>query len=404
MKNSDLDTAIAAVVADGNCSGCGLCVTLATGYEMRLDAAGFLRPTRAGPTGSRSAADAVVRFERSCPGRRVNAAHPPGARRHPAFGPVVRGFAGWARDPALRYAGASGGVLSALSGWLLSRAADPRVVAAAMDPEEPRRTRTSRIRTPEEVLSHAGSRYAPVANAALAVNLHACDVFVGKPCEVSAVRASGPADDSPLLLSFFCAGTPSQHATNNLVTDLGLAPDEPLTELWYRGRGWPGRFTAVTESGRSVSASYDVAWGESLGRALQWRCRICPDGVGESADLVAADLWERDASGQPDFTEHDGLSALLARTERGAKLLQEALDAGVIDGAELNLSDLEGVQQFQLHRRDSIAARLAGQASTRATIPHFRGFGLLRRTRPRPFVRTLRRARRQYRSVRGPSS
>ena len=76
--------------------------------------------------------------------------------------------------------------------------------------------------------------------------------------------------------------------------------------------------------------SYDESWGGVLGPATHWRCKLCADGVGESADVVAADLWRVDERGYPVFTEGPGSSALIARTERGLEAVRAAAAAGAL--------------------------------------------------------------------------
>ncbi len=371
-----LDRAVRQVVADGLCSGCGACTLLDAGLTMQPSTAGFLRPVRTGPAAS-GPAD-VRTFDRTCPGRTVRAQRTPGSRRHDVLGPVAGCWEAWATDPELRRQGSSGGVLSALQAWLVETG---QVVAstAAAAAREPRTTVAVTITTRQEALAAAGSRYAPVAVCAQTSALEPGTSTVGKPCEVAALRALvGHGEQSPLLLSFFCAGTPSAHATGQVLAQLGVDADEPLTELWYRGHGWPGRFTARTRSGREVSTSYEESWGSTLGRAVQWRCKICPDGIGESADITAGDLWHADEHGYPVFTESDGVSALVARTPRGLDVVRRAIAAGVIGARPVDPDTVAGVQPLQRARRQTLAGRLAGARLAGARVPRFRGFGLLR--------------------------
>ena len=165
----------------------------------------------------------------------------------------------------------------------------------------------------------------------------------GKPCEISALRAADLTEQPPLLLSFFCAGTPSQDATEKLVSDLGGPLVDRLTSLRYRGEGWPGRFVATFDGGK-VSADYEQSWGSTLGPATQWRCKICPDGIGESADVVAADSWDTDARGYPVFDEGAGQSALIARTPRGVAAVLAAEAAGFLTLRELDPQTLLAAQ------------------------------------------------------------
>lgn len=408
---SALDREISRVVAAGNCSGCGLCTRLDSGLEMRLDDDGFARPQRTG-TGE-TAADAVRTFRAACPGVTVSAQRPEGSTRHPTMGPVVQAWAGWAADPEIRHRGSSGGVLTALAAWLVATGEAPAVIAAAASETQPRRTVSITLTTRAQALAAAGSRYGPVSNAAAQQSAPAPGAIIGKPCEVSALRAAqsrpqGAADPNvatpaaapPLLLSFFCAGTPSQLATDALAAELGVARESPVRELWYRGRGWPGRFTVVPESGQSVSTSYDESWGQHLGRAVQWRCKICPDGVGESADVSAADLWDADERGYPSFEEGEGVSAIVARTRRGHELVLRAIEAGILVVRPLDIERLAAVQPLQNDRRQTLVGRLLGTRLAGGSVPRYRGFSLWRLAAPR-WRETLRVARGSWRRRRG---
>jgi len=199
---------------------------------------------------------------------------------------------------------------------------------------------------------------------------------VGKPCEVSALRRLN-ADGNPLIMSFFCAGTPSARATDTLLRNLGVEDEANVDELWYRGRGWPGRFTARSR-GTEVNADYESSWGSTLGPTTQWRCKICPDGVGESADIVAADYWTVDDRGYPVFIEGDGVSALIARTQTGLDTVLRAAAAGVIHLETIEMDSLDRVQPLQRERRRYLAARLLGSRLAGRSVPRYRGFSLLR--------------------------
>ncbi len=193
------------------------------------------------------------------------------------------------------------------------------------------------------------------------------------------------------MLSFFCAGTPSQHATDALLAELGVEAHDEVGTLRYRGRGWPGRFTA-TSGGRTVSADYDASWGSTLGPATQWRCKVCADGVGESADIVSADAWESDEHGYPSFVDGDGVSALIARTERGRRTILEAAAAGAIMLEPLAVERLADAQPLQTQRRRFLGARLLGSLLAGRRPPRYPGFALLRLSAaaPRTALRVLR--------------
>ncbi|MGC5172275.1 Coenzyme F420 hydrogenase/dehydrogenase, beta subunit C-terminal domain [Micromonospora sp. DT81.3] len=390
------------VVARDACSGCGMCTRLDSGLEMRLDAGGHLRPVEARPASESPGAEAA--FDASCPGVRVSAQKPRGAERHPLLGSAFGVWEAWATDSEIRYAGSSGGALTALHAWLVTSGRAARVTGAAADPLNPRRSVPVTITTRAEALEAAGSRYAPVAALSNPDVLAPGSAVSGKPCEISAMRAAVGAlgGEPPLLLSFFCAGTPSQGATDRLLDRLGIGPDEKVDAMRYRGNGWPGRFAARAGE-TEVDADYEESWGSTLGPTTQWRCKVCPDGVGESADIVSADSWATDERGYPVFVEGAGVSALIARTTRGLAVIEEAIAEGVLEVRPLAMPHLADAQPLQTARRRYLLARLWGSRFAGRVPPRYTGFELARLGLPHPrqFVRVLRGTYRRVRTARG---
>jgi coenzyme F420 hydrogenase subunit beta len=349
---------------------------------MSIDGEGFSRPSArtrfAEPVDAATDRARARWFGDICPGVAVRRPAEVG-HRDAIFGTTRAVWAGHASDPRLRHVGSSGGLLSALTAWLLESGQALRVVAAAADGEHPAVSRSVSLRSPAEVAEAAGSRYAPVSTAANPDVMLSDSAVVAKPCEASALRGlwGQRGIDPPLLLSFFCAGVPSQNATENLVRRLGLDPAD-LAGLRYRGHGWPGRFTATSRDGRQVGCSYQQSWGAALGPTMQWRCKICVDGVGELSDLTAGDLWDTDDRGYPLFAEAQGVSVLIARTARGEAVARAAVDAGVIDVQPVDLSRVYAAQPYQVERRSTLAGRLLGARLAGHPLPRYQGFGLLR--------------------------
>lgn len=342
-----------------------------------------MRPEVAPGVGKSRADDraAAALFARVCPGMNVKAGRHAGAVRHPILGPIHGIWAAWATDPDIRRLGSSGGTLTALAAWMVDNGHAQQVTGARRD-QDPRRTVSVSITTKDEAIASAGSRYAPCSNAAMPGATDPNGAFIGKPCEATALRslASARGAESPLLMSFFCAGTPSQAATNALVRELGIGDSTGLKDLWYRGRGWPGNFTVIPESGDVASTSYNDSWGRALGPNVQWRCRLCPDGVGESADIAAGDFWRANEDGYPDFTEGEGVSVLIARSSRGLDVIRRAVEDGVLELAHIDVDDVLKVQPYQVQRRRYLLGRLLGTLLTGTAVPRYRGFGLIRFT------------------------
>lgn len=376
MSTDPLRKAVADVVTTGRCSGCGACARLDSRIDLQLDANGYARPlVGAGPALPHDEqARRAARFSASCPGVSVTASARP---RHALFGGALGVWQAWASDEVARFEGSSGGAITALNQWLLSTGQAVRVLGMSDRVRHPTQSAPRAAVDATQVVGLAGSRYAPSPSLAHGEALDAKTVAVGKPCEAAALRGLSAEGPRPLIISFFCAGVPSQGATDRLASDLGVPANE-ATELRYRGRGWPGNFTVRGADGTEASVTYDESWGRALGPTVQWRCKLCPDGVGESADIVAGDYWESDARGYPIFAEGDGRSVVIARTPRGLKVVQDALAAGVLEGQPLVLDALVPVQPLQVERRTVLLGRLIGARAAGVRVPVYRGFGLWR--------------------------
>lgn len=309
-----------------------------------------------------------------CPGRRVDApVVEDGGKVHPVFGRNLGVWEGWSTDAEIRHAGSSGGVLTTISLFLNQTTLKPAQMVA-MDVAQPTRSVPVRIMNRDEALEAAGSRYAPVSVGA--EQWSGTSSLTGKPCEVSAVSAACRDSERPVLLSFFCAGTPSQFATDKLVEGLGHDP-ESVVGTRYRGDGWPGNFVVSSADGTRSTRSYEESWGDVLGRQLQGRCKICVDGTGESADISVGDYWASDESGYPKFEDGDGRSVVIARTTRGLRVLERCVGSGLIELRPISLDNVTKIQPLQVKRRLTLPGRLLGRVITGQKVPNYRGYELL---------------------------
>jgi len=376
-----LAKAINRVVKNDNCSGCGGCALISKRVVMDLDSEGFMRP-RVKPLSHESLTVAKRQsevFDSMCPGIRITAPKHLGAKTHSIFGQYFSTWEASAIDPVIRHAGSSGGVLTALSAWLLDTGQVKSMSGAGADTSSPSRTVSVKITTRDQALSASGSRYAPVATLTTWQD-HPAAGLVAKPCEVSAAvqlhQATNSQAEMPITLSFFCAGTPSQDATDDLITSLGITPARAAS-VRYRGNGWPGRFAVESSTGEKASLTYDESWGNHLGRKLQWRCKTCVDGTGAHADISVGDLWQADANGYPTFIDTPGNSIAIARTSRGDSLLRAAAAAGIIALSPVDPDVAAAIQPLQRQRRTTILGRLAGRRISGHHIPIYRGYNLV---------------------------
>ena len=149
---------------------------------------------------------------------------------------------------------------------------------------------------------------------------------------------------------------PNFRKTGDLLDELGLREDE-ISLLRYRGYGNPGRTRIETRDGRAFEKTYLEMWEEESQWCIQNRCKICPDAIGEVADVAAADYWPGGAPSGEDA----GFNSMIARTPVGRDLLRDAEAAGAIRIVrELTMRDMDDTQPHQVRKKESVWARLAG--------------------------------------------
>lgn len=394
------------VVGSGSCSGCGLCASVVAPDKIRMVPSAELqwRPAVAQPL----SADELQRFNATCPGvSLVHDAPAPSERIDPIWGRVLGCYTGYAADPVVRHQGSSGGVITALAQFLLRTGQVDGVSQNAASSSEPTGNEVQFSRGRDDVLRAAGSRYGPASALSRVEEMLSGGqtfAFVGKPCEVAALRALGRIDarvgrQVPYLLSFMCAGTPSGLGTQALLAAMGVTPEQ-VANFRYRGDGWPGKARAVTHAGEAFEMDYNQSWGTILNRHLQFRCKICPDGTGEFADLVCADAWYG-KDGYPDFAERDGRSLILVRTPRGAQLLADAVAAGDVRTEVLDLREVAAMQPYQVERKRMVLGRLLAARAAQGHAPVTRRLRLVAAARQASVGAFLRSAAGTFRRAKG---
>ena len=373
--------ALARVARGKLCTGCGLCAAIAPqAVSMVTEPPGYARPQQ-----SASLAAAEERaIAAACPGLVIDETSPAKPPiDDPLWGPAWFVGTGFATDAILRHQASSGGVLSILLVHALETGLVDFVVQTGADAAIPTGNATRASTSYADILAAAGSRYtasSPLADLETWLARPGRFAFVGKPCDVTALRArarSDPRVDAkvPLMLAFFCAGIPSAAGTGRILDHLGVDPED-VTAFRYRGDGWPGYATATLRDGTTRRMSYADSWGDILSKQVQFRCKICPDATGNVADIACADAWYGDEKGYPSFDEQDGRSLVIARTSVGNALLNEARAAGRLEITPLAIAEIARMQPAQARRKKQILSRLAAMAVAGRPVPRYRGLKL----------------------------
>jgi len=360
--NGNTSKTMSRVLRGQLCTGCGLCAGVSSGaIEMETVAPGYSRPKQIAPVDTQTEHAIAT----ACPGNHIAPWEKDSRERDLYWGPYIQCLTGNANAPDVRHAGSSGGAISALAMHALEIGLVERVLHVTADPEKPTRNILKWSETPQQVIEDAGSRYAsssPLAEIETALSEGRKFLFIGKPCDISALRQLATTDARvdalvPVMISFFCGGIPSHNGADRIIRAMGLQPQD-VNNFRYRGNGWPGLTRAETHNGLIGEMRYADSWGGHLSKEVQFRCKICPDAVGGVADIACADAWYGGEAGYPTFDELDGRSLILSRSQVGEKLLESAVTSGDMSVENLPISEVNLMQPSQARRKRLVSARV----------------------------------------------
>ena len=376
------------IVRDGMCIGCGLCASLAGSERIRMAFArnGDLRPHVTGAL-SQELVDEIYDV---CPSTRLDGLPPDlqgaGTIVDPVWGPYLAMWTAYATDPETRLKAATGGVITALCQMLLDQGRAEFILQAAPSPDRHTAGLSQFSRSNEDVRRTIGSIYGPVSvlerlHEALALNQPFA--LVGKPCDLAAVRNLARTEPRVNQLVRYwltpvCGGYVPPVRTEEFLAERGVDPAK-LTGFKYRGDGCPGDTEWQTSTGQSDTASMmDLYGGDGEATwALPLRCKLCPDGPGESADIAAGDQWVDDFP-DPELAKSDpGYNAVIVRTQAGRDLFEEACKAGylTVEGA-ITPEFYDTCQHHHVTKKRVMRARWDAGLALGHTVPRSTGLRL----------------------------
>ncbi len=370
------------------CCGCGVCAYVCPDEIEMIDTLEYGRRPRLrnGKPQNNSCPEAL----QVCPGIELTRncdPNTPGLIKEllPAWGPVLGVWEGYAADPQIRFEGSSGGLATALAAYAIEKAGMYGALHITARQDVPYLNHTVLSRDRQGLLAGAGSRYAPASPCDGLPKIEEAAgpcVFIGKPCDVAAVRKAAVLRPSlgekiGLTIAFFCAGTPSTNGTLTMLKQMGVNNPSCVRSLRYRGRGWPGLATVEyqDETGKiqQRQLTYEQSWGDILQKYRQWRCYICPDHIGEFADIAVADAWHR-----PVGEHQPGRSVLIARTERGKNFIQKAMHDDYVKIKAVGSDILPACRPGQAAAQGNLWARIKTLKVLRIPTPDYNGFDLLK--------------------------
>ena len=231
--------------------------------------------------------------------------------------------------------------------------------------------------TKSDLLVGSQSRYgpaAPLANIVQLLEFGKPFVFVGKPCDINGLRNLGKYDKRvnelvKFTMTISCGMQPDMKMYQDWLTEEKGLKEEDVEEFRYRGCGCPGYSPYAKMKSKSVVDSH--ATGEektspctmtsSTKKSLvpaskeeafltyheffyeqkwscQLRCKLCPDFLGEQADVTVMDCWDKGIP-KAEGLEGPGFVLVVSRSEKGERLVQEAiLEKFLVDASDVTSS------------------------------------------------------------------
>jgi coenzyme F420 hydrogenase subunit beta len=275
---------------------------------------------------------------------------------------------GHAHDAEIRWDAASGGIVTALLIAGLRKGLFDGALVTLMNPEAPLEPMPILATTEQEIKAAAGSKYCPVAsNVRLREILDAEGRFavVGLPCHIHGLRMAQTRIPKlrrkvAVCISLFCGLNMSPLGTR-VALNKRQVPIDQVTELRYRGEGWPGALQVQLRDGQMYREHLYSYFGRSFSAYEMDRCTLCNDAFGELADISCGDAW------LPEYTANDdrGTSVVIVRDTRGQDLLASlgpALELAPLDADRAAASQKSALTWKKDCLRAKVAlARLTGK-------------------------------------------
>ncbi len=355
----------------GLCIGCGLCQSVAGPDRVRVvkTTRGDERPVVIGDLDH----ETVDRIYDTCPGTRIEGLPDDlvddDTASDPVWGSWRRMVKAYASDAEIRHVAATGGVMSALGVYLLESKRVDFILHARASEANPTFGERHLSFDRAGVIEGAGSRYGPTApllDFREILDRGQPFAFFGKPCDVTAVRNYARHDPRTNALCRYtivpvCGGYMPTQDMRNFLQARNIDFDD-LTAFRYRGFGCPGVHRMEMKDGKVHEIDYHDFWGgDESTWSMPFRCKICPDAIGEAADIAASDTWPGGGPTLEGQKTDLGTNGVIARTKAGEALLADAIRDGVLtaDGS-IGPDEMTDYQPHQVSKKRAVWARLAG--------------------------------------------
>lgn len=238
----------------------------------------------------------------------------------------IHSYAAWSKDTVIRRKCSSGGVGFELGRTLIEE--DYKVCGVRYDAERARAEHYIAT-TVKELIPSIGSKYIQsyTVDGFKAINRKEKYLVTGTPCQIDSFRRyirKFNVEDNFVLMDFFCHGVPSMHLWQKYLQEVEKLTGN-VTYVSWRNKltAWHDSYDLLIRGEKSFYNSrlsqgdrfYRFFLSDAcLGKACYERCKYKYDRSAE--DIRIGDLW-----GNTYKSNEDGVSAAVAFTEKGNKIL-----------------------------------------------------------------------------------
>jgi len=248
------------------------------------------------------------------------------------IGHFSQSYFAYAASESIRKDAASGGVITALNGYLLEAGiidgalvCRPHIVNGELTPE------FFIAENIEMLLSAQGSTYCAVEFMRDAVpkikDFKGKLAVVGLPCDIRKLqqlrkREQDFDDQIALTISLFCGHNSRPELTHMILKKLDRK-GVGVAAFRYRHGHWRGELEATLSTGEKISKPFSYFSDyQNLFYFCQQKCHYCHDHTGYHADISVGDIWSQNMKNHP--IKH---SAVILRTGTGESVFRQSVEA-----------------------------------------------------------------------------
>jgi coenzyme F420 hydrogenase subunit beta len=338
------------VIDAGLCTHCGTCVALTEGLQMKETGSGPL------PFATNLSVEIQDAVWQACPGKGLNYAK----LNINVFGKLPekwlignteKTYIGYSAKESIRYAGASGGVITQILLYLLENNLIQGAVVLKHGIPRPWLAKAIIATTSDEIIGAAQSVYAPIP-----VNLILDQVekfkgilaYVGLPDQIESVRIlqtlHHPAvRNIKYLIGPYVGINMYDSAILSFARSKGIKHESEIAEVKYRDGEWPGYLRITALSGKTVRAEkfyYNYLLPFYITRSTLYAINFAND----FTDISVGDAWS------PAYEqEGKGFAVVVARNSKARILLNDMQNEGCL---ELNEQSVEEIMNMHGHMFD----------------------------------------------------